>query len=346
MDKINKTPITQEDKGIIIDKFVPYPLVFNAIFKTKTWGGRKISNWIKETMPNGKIGEAWLLSDRNDAQSIVQNGSLKGKSLGEIIKDSPELIIGKFSEKFKQFPLLIKILNVKKNLSLQVHPSEKNIDLIPKGENAKTEAWVILGAKSKSKIFAGLNQNVSDNNLRNINKKNIDKFIPSFKAKPGQAILLNAGTIHSAQNNITMLEVQQNSDVTFRLFDWGHIDTETNKPRPLQIENAIKSIDFEQGKITPQKPVIEATYRTMREQVFKSPFFLMQRISSTQIFQIGEINEPSIIFCIKGKGDIESLGNIQKVKKGSLILLPSSLGMCTFRPKGMVTIIIIKIPTT
>lgn len=344
MDKINKTATYEDVSDLVINEVSPYPLLFNTIFKTKTWGGRKISNWVKSPMPDGKIGEAWLLSDRNDAQSIVQNGSLKGKSLGEIIKNFPKLILGKFSEEFKQFPLLIKILDVKKNLSLQIHPSEKNIALIPNGENAKTEGWVILEAKAKSKIFAGLNPNINDNNLRNINKKNIDKFVPSFKAKPDQAIFLNSGTIHSAQNNITMLEIQQNSDVTFRLFDWGRIDIETNKPRPLQIENAIKCIDFEQGKIAPIKPKIEVVFPILREQIFNCPFFIVWRIKASHIFKIGEVDAPTIIFCLKGKGTIKYRNIDQKVQKGNLILLPSSLGISTFNPKGSATIIIIKIP--
>jgi mannose-6-phosphate isomerase len=327
--------LNSQDLQIKVSSVEPYPLVFEEISIGKVWGGRQLSNWTSAPLPNIDIGEVWLLSDRINKQSVVKSGALKGMSIGKIMEQAPEFLLGKFTAQFQTFPLLIKLLNVKSNLSVQVHPQK---------ENAKTEAWIILDATDKSRIYAGLKPNSTKDDLRTLCAANIDELIPSFTPKVWQSIFIKAGTIHSMQNDLVILEVQQNSDTTLRLYDWEQIDKTTNLPRELQVENAIENIDFAQGNIEPIIPIIETTYPIRRELIISCPFFTIWRIYSRFSFFIGENNVPTIIFCAGGSATITKSGIIYKISKGNLILLPAALGECEFKPIGEAKIIIIKLP--
>ena len=135
-----------------------YPLLFAPIFQYRLWGGRRLADWMNTPLPGaGPIGEAWVLSDRADFPSRVAEGPLKGRTIAELMERSAGLILGKLAPRFKRFPLLLKFLDVNQMLSVQVHPPDGKLDLIPKGETGKTEAWVVLEAGARSRIYTGLN---------------------------------------------------------------------------------------------------------------------------------------------------------------------------------------------
>lgn len=139
-----------------------YPLRFTPICQYRLWGSRRLTNWLKTPMPSdGPIGEAWLLSDREEHSSRVVDGPLKGHTIAQLIKMSPQLILGKLAQRFRRFPILLKFLDVHQMLSVQVHPSDGEVDLIPKGETGKTEAWVVLEAEPASRVYAGLKLGVT-----------------------------------------------------------------------------------------------------------------------------------------------------------------------------------------
>ncbi len=134
-----------------------YPLRFEPIYQYRLWGGRRLANLLSVPLPgDGPIGEAWILSDRDDHQSPVSNGPLKGRNIGQVLEQFPEQTLGKLASRFHRFPLLLKFLDAHEMLSVQVHPTVANADLLPAGETAKTEAWVVLEAGPKSRIYAGL----------------------------------------------------------------------------------------------------------------------------------------------------------------------------------------------
>ena len=134
-----------------------YPLRFKPIYQYRLWGGRRLGNLLSTPLPEEcSIGEAWILSDRDDHPSLVEDGPLKGMTIAQLLDQSPKQLMGKLAGHFSRFPLLLKFLDVSKPLSVQVHPSGANIDLIPSGETGKTEAWVVLKAGTKSCIYAGL----------------------------------------------------------------------------------------------------------------------------------------------------------------------------------------------
>jgi mannose-6-phosphate isomerase len=150
-----------------MEKTQLYPLRFDPIYQYRLWGGRRLSGLLSMPLPGDEpIGEAWILSDRDDHQSLVANGSLKSQTIGRLMKQHREQLMGKLAPRFSRFPLLLKFLDAREMLSVQVHPSDAYPDLIPPGETGKTEAWVVIEAEKESHIYAGLKPGTTAGNLR------------------------------------------------------------------------------------------------------------------------------------------------------------------------------------
>ena len=176
-----------------------YPLRFEPIYQYRLWGGRRLANVLAAPLPgDGPIGEAWLLSDRDDHPSLVANGPLKGRTLGELLKAWPEQMLGKLAGRFRRFPLLLKFLDVRSLLSVQVHPSDRQTDYLPPGETGKTEAWVVLEAGPAGCIYAGLKPGSTADDLRRaIANKTVAEHLAGFTPKAGDGVLVPAGTVHA-----------------------------------------------------------------------------------------------------------------------------------------------------
>jgi mannose-6-phosphate isomerase len=165
-----------------------YPLRFEPIYQYRLWGGRRLSNLLSAPLPgDGPIGEAWVLSDRDDHQSQVANGPLKGRTIGDLMEQFREPLMGKLALRFRRFPLLLKFLDAREMLSVQVHPSDTHPDLIPAGETGKTEAWVVIEAGNKSRIYAGLQPGTTASDLRHaLADETIAEYLVSIVPKPGR----------------------------------------------------------------------------------------------------------------------------------------------------------------
>jgi mannose-6-phosphate isomerase len=322
-----------------------YPLRFEPIFQYRLWGGRRLENWLTAPLPvDGPIGEAWLLSDRDENPSRVAEGPFKGRTIAELMEQSPRQLLGKLAPRFRRFPLLLKFLDVAKMLSVQVHPPDSKTDLIPKGETGKTEAWVVLEATPESRVYAGLLPGVTATDLRAISQQTADNYLASFTPVAGQSVLIEAGTVHSIGGGLVVFEVQENSDVTFRLYDWDHIDAKTGRPRPLQVDQALACIDFAQGAIQPASPIAETNQPTSRERLIDCSHFRMWRVQSAVPFNVGETDAPRILVCIGGSGAIEYEGDEFAMEKGTVMLLPAAVGVCRYRPAGLVTLLELAVP--
>ncbi len=316
-----------------------YPLRFEPICQYRLWGGRRLAHWLRTPLPgNEPIGEAWLLSDRDEHPSRVAEGPLKGRTIAQLMEQPAEPVLGKLAGRFRRFPLLLKFLDADKMLSVQVHPPDGKADLIPEGETGKTEAWVILEARPESRIYAGLKPGTAAADLRALSHKTADKYLASFRPQPGQAVLIEAGTVHSLGNGVVVFEVQENSDVTFRLYDWDHIDLKTGHPRALQAERALACVDFMRGAIQPIVPVMEMTQPAIRERLVDCSHFRLWRLQSDVPFHVGAEDEPRVLVCIEGTGNVEHNGADFAVEKGAVILLPAAVGVCRFRPERPVTL--------
>jgi len=323
-----------------------YPLRFDLTYQYRIWGGRRLASLLSTPLPgDGPIGEAWVLSDRTDHQSLVANGALKGRPLGQVMEQFREPLMGKLSSRFRRFPLLLKFLDAHEMLSVQVHPSDDSSELIPAGDTAKTEAWVVIEAEEGSRIYAGLKSGTTAGCLReSLHDGTIAEHLVRISPKPGDAVFIPAGTVHSLGDDVVVFEVQQNSDVTFRLYDWGHIDSETKELRPLQVEQAFACIRFganDSGLVT---PIVEATIPAKRDKLFDCPAFLLWRVLGRDPFPVGAATEPRVLVGIEGSGQIMHNGTSYAVEKGEVWLLPAEVGECAFQPRGEVTVLEIAVP--
>lgn len=321
-----------------------YPLRLTPICQYRLWGGRNLAHWLSIDLPDGPVGEAWLVSDRDDNPSQVAEGPLKGRSLPDLVKAYPEQMLGRFAGRFERFPLLLKYLDVAQMLSVQVHPSEKQPQLIPPGEQAKTEGWVVLEAKPKSRIYAGLKPGATREALRTLTAETVDTYLPSFKPQVGQSVLIEAGDVHSLGDGVVVLEIQQNSDMTFRLYDWDHVDQTTGQKRPLQIDKALQCVDFDQGVIGPAVPVVSEDNGVKREQLLASRHFELSRLTSAAAFEMGRDNAPAIVVCLNGSGALACGEQSFGLRKGDVLLLPAAAGVCVFVPEKEVVVAEITLP--
>jgi mannose-6-phosphate isomerase len=304
-----------------------------------------LANLLSAPLPgNGPIGEAWLLSDRDDHPSHVADGPLKGRTVGQLLEEFPEHLLGKLAGRFRRFPLLLKFLDAREMLSVQVHPTDAHTDLLPAGETGKTEAWVVLEAGTESRINAGLKPGATADVLRRaIADGTVADHLAYFTPKPGDGVFIPAGTVHSL-GDVVVFEVQQNSDVTFRLYDWDHVDAKTGQHRPLQVEKAFACIDFAQGQVGPVAPTLEAMTPVERERLFQCEYFWLWRLRGQSPFTVGAAGVPRVLVCIAGDGQLEHGGATYAVGKSDVLLLPTMVGACAFQPRSEVSLLEISLP--
>jgi mannose-6-phosphate isomerase len=323
-----------------------YPLRFEPIYQYRLWGGRRLADLLAAPLPgHGLIGEAWVLSDRDDYASRVADGPLKGQTIGHLMEQSPEQLLGRLAGHFSCFPLLLKFLDVREMLSLQVHPADARKDLLPAGETGKTEAWVVLEAGPKSRIYAGLKSGITAADLRRaVASGVVADLVSSFIPKQGDGVFIPAGTVHSLGGDVVVFEIQENSDVTFRLDDWGHIDPTTGRSRALQVDQALSAINMAQGAVAPVAPVVEETAPVERERLFDCDYFRLWRLHGQSPFAVGAAGVPRVLICLEGTGRVEHGGQTYAAGKGDVWLLPAAVGACAFRPSGAVTLLEVALP--
>jgi mannose-6-phosphate isomerase len=230
-------------------------------------------------------------------------------------------------------------------LSVQVHPSDANKSLLPPGETGKTEAWVVLEAGTESRIYAGLKPDTTPDDLRRAlaNGTAVDRLV-CFTPKPGDGVFIPAGTVHALGGDVVAFEIQQNSNVTFSLYDWDHVDPKTGQPRPLQIDQAIACIDFAQGAVGLVTPKVEGTTPVEREKLFDCEHFWLWRLRGGSPFTVGAAGVPRVLVCIEGAGQVEHGGATYAVAKGDVLVLPAVVGVCAFQPRSAVNLLEIGIP--
>jgi len=301
-----------------------YPLRFDPIYQYRLWGGRRLADLLSAELPEGPTGEAWVLSDRDDHASRVSDGALKGQTIAQLMNESPGELMGRLAGRFARFPLLLKFLDVREMLSVQVHPG---------GEDGKTEAWVVLEAGAKSRIYTGLTEGTTEDDVRRaLANGTVAELLASFHPAAGDAVFIPAGTVHCMGDGIVVFEVQQNSDTTFRLYDWGHVDIRTGLLRDLQVEQALASVDFDRCDAGLTGPVAEDAAPLEREKLFDCDYFELSRLRGDSPFLVGAPNVPSVLVCIDGAGTIEQEGTRYPVRKGDVFLLPAAIGTCTCLP--------------
>jgi mannose-6-phosphate isomerase len=322
------------------------PLRFEPIFQYRLWGGRRLARWSRDPLPgDGPIGEAWIISDRDDHASRVAEGPLKGKSLQELFTEHPEAMLGSQNGQFQRYPLLLKFLDATEMLSVQVHPSDDHKDLLPPGERGKTESWLVLDSEPSSSIYAGLRPGVTPEAMRAHSADGtVEQDLASFNPNPGDGLFIEAGTVHALGGGVVVFETQQNSDVTFRLFDWNRVDEKTGQPRELHIEQAIQSTNFNAVAVKPSEPKVQETKPALREQMFTCEFFNVDRLSGDQPFPVGTPNALRVLVTLEGSGILRHHGAAYNVQPGDVYVLPAAVGAVELTPVGKATLAEVAVP--
>lgn len=312
-----------------------YPLKFNPIYKEILWGGRRIAQYFDREIPDGNIAESWELSCRADSMSIVSNGEYRGAELSTLICKYKEKILGtQIYEKYGlNFPLLVKIIDANDRLSVQVHPDDEYAKLI--GENnGKNEMWYVLDAKDDAKLIYGLKQNVSREDFVNaIKKGTIIDTLNEVQVKAGDCLYIPSGTVHAILEDILIAEIQQNSNTTFRIFDWDRTDKHGNK-RELHIERALDVINFDTNKS-------QISNSNQKVRLIESEYFNVDEININDKHILTVPKEVfMVVMNISGLGKIYWENGTEIINKGDTLLLPASLGdieiegklkiLCTF----------------
>jgi mannose-6-phosphate isomerase len=304
-----------------------YPLKFKPIIKERIWGGNKLNTVLGKSLKTGKAGESWELSAVQGDISVVANGFLKNNSLEEIIEIyMGELVGDKVYEQYGiEFPLLIKFIDANDDLSIQVHPDD---ELAMERHNSfgKTEMWYVMDAAPEAKLISGFTKPVNKKEyLESLNNNTLDQILNKVTVKPGDTFFIPAGRVHAIGAGILLAEIQQTSDVTYRIFDYNRKDA-SGKPRELHTDLAIDAIDYTLVKD------IKANYE-MRSNVpvtiANCNYFTTNRIDLSARMDRDYYSLDSFVIhiCCKGKYDIIYNDNEKiEVVKGETVLLPASIG--------------------
>jgi len=320
------------------------PLIFQPLLKQARWGGRRlITHLDKNVCSEDNYAESWEISDHGVDQTIVLQGEYQGWSLHRLVKERGKELLGQHAS-LNQFPLLIKFLDAQDRLSLQVHPNDQQVKVIDEKENGKTEAWVIIDAMPDSRLYTGLKEGVTRAILAEaLLAGTSENCLHSYKVNPGDVVFNPAGTVHAIGEGILLAEIQQSSDLTFRLFDWGRLGID-GKPRDLHIDEGLACIDFELGVVHTVLPAILSEGKHCLEELIRCEQFIVRRHQATIPFRIstGSLSEEKrfrILTTLEGKSSLQVANEEFSLSAGSTILIPASCADVTIRPQPDVLLI-------
>ena len=311
-----------------------YPLKFNPILKERLWGGTKLKDVLGKPITSDITGESWELSTVKGDISIVANGKLSGTSLQELIDDQAEALLGKsVVQRFgTDFPILIKFIDAKQDLSIQLHPD----DTLAKERHdsfGKTEMWYIMDADPKAELIVGFNKNVSkEEYAKSIDEDSLLDLLNYEKVKEGDTFFINTGKIHAIGAGVMLAEIQQTSDVTYRVFDFNRKDKEGNL-RELHTELALDAIDYD------KKDDFKVSYSNdsnAQNTMVDCPYFKTNFIQVTKDFELDTTQRDSftIFMCVGGEAVIKTEEGEVTLKKGETTLLPAITNKIELQSQG------------
>lgn len=303
-----------------------YPIKFVPILKEKIWGGEKLIKTFKKESNKTNIGESWEISDVEGDVSVVSNGALKGKSLRDLIKEFKGEFIGEkvYKQFGEEFPILIKFIDAKTPLSIQVHPDN---ELAKERHNSfgKNEMWYIMDADKDADLIVGFNKEVSQKEyVKALDEGEVLEILNSETIKIGDTFYIPTGRVHAIGSGTVLAEIQQTSDVTYRIYDYERVDATTGEQRELHTELALDAIDYKLYDNYKTDYKVEENTST---ELVHTPYF------KTDIIQLnGSLNKDYsqldsfvIYMCVEGNLEVDSSGEIIQMGKGETILLPASI---------------------
>jgi mannose-6-phosphate isomerase len=320
--------------------FKPYPIVVGPILKEKVWGGKSLEKYTGMTGKN--IGEAWMLADQSENRSVINNGAYRGMTISDLINRFPAGVLGKkLVDKYgKKFPLLFKYLDTNERISIQVHPDDAYAKKrgYPAG---KTEMWYVLSNKFRSSLLVGFKSRQDKKSLeRMVANGTLASNLKKYRPKKGDCFFIPAGTVHTIGKGNVIFEVQQNSDVTYRIYDWGRHNLAED--RHLNIQDAVASVDFNSpgGKIEARAKKYAPGFRV--RPLAHCGYFLCDEVTVEKELKYWyNKNLPLVLTVAEGEVSIAlSDGTETRYKKGGIVFIPYGLKDILFKIKDKTRIIV------
>jgi mannose-6-phosphate isomerase len=300
-----------------------YPLQFEPILKERIWGGTKLKTFLNKPITSNITGESWEISTVENDVSVVANGSLKGKSLNELINEFPEAVLGTkvYAQFGKQFPLLFKYLDAREDLSIQLHPND---ELAKKRHNSfgKTEMWYVMQADTDARLIVGFKEKSSpEEYIKNLNNKTLLSILDTKKVKQGDVFMLDTGTIHAIGAGIVIAEIQQTSDITYRVYDFDRVDA-SGKTRELHIDLALEALNYE--KIQSQR--FYSKTENVANEIVNCNYFTTNFIPLDGNIEIHK-NQTSftVYMCVEGDFKLTFDNESYNYEKGDTLLIPAAI---------------------
>ncbi|ULC58951.1 class I mannose-6-phosphate isomerase [Flaviramulus sp. BrNp1-15] len=301
-----------------------YPIKFTPILKDKIWGGQKLKSILNKENNLPNVGESWEISDVEGDTSIVSNGSLKGQSLKDLLDTYKSDLIGdkNYKEFGSKFPLLIKFIDAKEDLSIQLHPND---ELAAKRHNSfgKTEMWYVMQADEGSNLIVGFNQDMTpEKYLKHLEDKTLTKILNFDKVKEGDTYFIEVGRVHAIGAGVMLAEIQQTSDITYRVYDWDRVDDQGNE-RELHNDLAIDAFDF---NMPDNFRVDYVKTENQSNKMVSCPYFTTSYVDLNTTLNKENNHDSFLIYmCVDGEAKIITNNISETIKKGETILLPAAI---------------------
>ena len=309
-----------------------YPLTFTPILKDRIWGGNKLKTYLNKPIVSETTGESWEISTVPGDISVVNSGVLKGKNINDIIDLYPNEILGKsvIARFGKQFPLLFKFIDAKEDLSIQLHPND---DLAKERHDSfgKTEMWYVMQADESARLVVGFKKDTTkEEYLKHLESKNLVALLNESPVKKGDVFFLETGIIHAIGAGVVVAEIQQTSDITYRIYDWDRVDV-TGKGRELHTELALEAINY-----TATTAKIEYTEEVNNSvPVVNCSYFITNIIALQDCFIWKRKKQAFTVFmCTNGQFEMVVNGEILRYNMGDTILIPAIIEHVTLKGKA------------
>ncbi|GAB4353082.1 MAG: class I mannose-6-phosphate isomerase [Candidatus Abyssubacteria bacterium] len=323
-----------------------YPLLLQPIFKHRIWGGRRLETVLgKNLPPNQPIGESWELSCRDDDNNIIRNGPLADKTLRDIFTTEKEALVGPRFRNAAKFPLLNKFIDANDLLSVQVHPNEECARRFPDAE-AKTEAWYIIHAEPGASLIKGLKPGVTRQSFENaIRDGTVPDTLNQFPVSARDMVFVPAGCVHAMGKGLIVCEIQQNSDTTYRVYDWDRLGSD-GKPRQIHVQQALETVNFNDRSPDKVATIAVLQGRNLTEYLVVCPYF------SARLLRLEEPQKESTrherfesLMITNGQGAIRAKNGETRFVAGDSVLIPAAVGEYTIVPSGQCSLLKTYVPT-
>ena len=314
-----------------------YPLKMTPEFKEAIWGGENIKKIYGKDIPGNKTAESWEVACHNNGNSRVANGEFKGMLLADVIKDHGHDVMGTYYCDGIKFPLLFKILDANDKLSVQVHPDDEYADKNENGELGKTEMWYVLKAEEGAKLVFGFKPGVTDEMYRKaIGDGTLEELLNYVNVKEGDVFFIEARTVHAIGGGIVIAEMQQNSDTTYRVYDYNRVGAD-GKKRELHVDKAVavSNLSCVQGKEKSEGLKMKAGDNTITFSV-SCDYFSMDIIDIEKEMEIVTEDSVNVLFIAEGEGEIVYKNGSETFKMGDTFVIPASLGEYVVKGKSKV----------